>query len=78
MTRVAVACLAIVAAMQPMTYRHTDLSAERRADDLLSRMSLDEKIGQMTQADSGALRAGDVARLRLGSVLSGGSSKPPM
>ena len=60
-----------------MTYRHTDLSAERRADDLLSRMSLDEKIGQMTQADSGALRAGDVARLRLGSVLSGGSSEAP-
>ncbi len=77
MTRVAVAFLAILAAMQPMTYRNTELSAERRADDLLSRMTLDEKIGQMTQADSGALRAGDVARLRLGSVLSGGSSEAP-
>ena len=77
MIRIAVALLTIVAALQPMTYRHTELSAERRADDLLSRMTLDEKIGQMTQADSGALRAGDVARLRLGSVLSGGSSEAP-
>jgi beta-glucosidase len=77
MTRVAVAFLVIVVALQPMTYRNTELSAERRADDLLSRMTLDEKIGQMTQADSGALRAGDVARLRLGSVLSGGSSEAP-
>ena len=77
MMRVAAAFLAIVALLQPMTYRNTELSAERRADDLLSRMTLDEKIGQMTQADSGALRAGDVARLRLGSVLSGGSSEAP-
>ena len=77
MTRVAVALLAVVAALHPMAYRNTELSAQQRADDLLSRMTLDEKIGQMTQADSGALRAGDVARLRLGSVLSGGSSEAP-
>jgi len=52
--------------------------AERRADELLARMTLDEKIGQMTQADSGSLKdPADVARLFLGSVLSGGDSEPP-
>jgi beta-glucosidase len=51
---------------------------ERRAADLLARMTLDEKIGQMTQADSGSLKdPADVARLLLGSVLSGGDSEPP-
>ena len=51
---------------------------ERRANDLLARMTLDEKIGQMTQADSGSLKdPADVARLLLGSVLSGGDSEPP-
>jgi beta-glucosidase len=53
----------------------------RRVKDLLSRMTLEEKIGQMTQAERGALSAplGDatmVATLRLGSVLSGGGSTP--
>ncbi len=41
-------------------------------------MTLDEKIGQMTQADRGYLRdEGDIARYFLGSVLSGGGSSPP-
>ena len=45
---------------------------------LLERMTLAEKIGQMTQADLGYL--GDlspIAELHLGSVLSGGNSDPP-
>jgi beta-glucosidase len=51
---------------------------EKRATDLLARMTLDEKIGQMTQADSGSLKdPADVATLLLGSVLSGGDSEPP-
>ena len=51
---------------------------EKRAADLLARMTLDEKIGQMTQADSGSLKdPADVAKLLLGSVLSGGDSEPP-
>lgn len=45
---------------------------------LLARMTLDEKIGQMTQVDSAALKdKGDVQRYCLGSVLSGGDSDPP-
>jgi beta-glucosidase len=41
-------------------------------------MTLDEKIGQMTQADRGALRSeSDIRGYFLGSVLSGGGSSPP-
>lgn len=47
------------------------------ADALLARMTLDEKIGQMTQVDSAALKdRADVQKYFLGSVLSGGSSDP--
>jgi len=51
---------------------------DRRVDDLLSRMTLADKLGQMTQADRKFV-APDPARitdLRLGSVLSGGGSAP--
>jgi beta-glucosidase len=44
---------------------------------LLAKMTLDEKIGQMVQADSLALAdPGDVAKYFMGSVLSGGNSDP--
>ena len=44
---------------------------------LLSRMSLEEKIGQMIQANSASLKdQSDVEKLFLGSILSGGSSDP--
>lgn len=52
--------------------------ASQRAQALLGQMTLEEKIGQMTQADSEALkgRNGDVQKYFLGSVLSGGGSDP--
>lgn len=43
---------------------------------LLSSMTLDEKIGQMTQPEKNSVKAGDIARLSLGSVLSGGGGNP--
>jgi len=44
---------------------------------LLSRMTLEEKVGQMIQANSASLKdASDVENYFLGSVLSGGSSDP--
>lgn len=62
----------------PAPYLDRTVPAERRADDLIGRMTLDEKIGQMTQADSGSLRtSAPVRELFLGSVLSGGDSEPP-
>lgn len=46
-------------------------------EELLSRMTLDEKIGQMTQADRGALTSEqDIKNYFLGSLLSGGGSAP--
>ena len=53
-----------------------DGSPDDQAKALLAQMSLDEKIGQMVQVDSGALSASDVSKYFLGSVLSGGSSDP--
>ncbi len=51
---------------------------EKRVDALLSQMTLDEKIGQMVQADSSALtNKSDIQTYFLGSVLSGGDSDPP-
>ncbi|HEY2760035.1 MAG TPA: glycoside hydrolase family 3 N-terminal domain-containing protein, partial [Pirellulales bacterium] len=52
---------------------------DAKVDSLLKQMTLDEKIGQMTQVDSEALvkHKDDVAKYFLGSVLSGGGSDPP-
>jgi len=54
------------------------LTPERQqfVEDLLARMTLDEKIGQMTQPEKNSVKPGDVARLGLGSVLSGGGGNP--
>ena len=47
------------------------------ADRLLGQMTLDEKIGQMVQVDSSALKnRADVQTYFIGSVLSGGDSDP--
>lgn len=43
---------------------------------LLAEMTLPEKIGQITQIEKNSLQPGDVARLHLGSVLSGGGGTP--
>jgi len=48
-----------------------------RVESLLAQMTLDEKIGQMVQVDSMALKdKADVQKFFLGSVLSGGNSDP--
>jgi len=45
--------------------------------ELVGRMTLEEKVGQMTQPELGALAGpGDIRSLFLGSVLSGGNSDP--
>jgi beta-glucosidase len=55
-----------------------DPAVEAKVAALLAKMTLDEKIGQMVQADLAALKGhrDDIARLALGSVLSGGGSDP--
>lgn len=79
MCALAVALLpgAATAATTPL-YRDARQPVEKRVTDLLGRMSLADKIGQMTQAERGAVATDPslVTRWRLGSVLSGGGSVP--
>ena len=52
-------------------------SFDPQVKPLVAQMTLDEKIGQMTQPDSSSLQdPSDVEKLFLGSVLSGGDSDP--
>ena len=61
-----------------MPYQNPNLSISQRVEDLIGRMTLAEKIGQMTQLEKGALGAGDenIVKYFLGSVLSGGGGGP--
>jgi beta-glucosidase len=60
-----------------MTFQLSAANPDAEAEKLLSQMTLDEKIGQMTQADILALKdKADVQKYFLGSILSGGSSDP--
>ncbi|WCL53483.1 glycoside hydrolase family 3 protein [Gimibacter soli] len=49
---------------------------ESRIEEILARMTLAEKVGQVIQADSDSVSPEDVRRYNLGSVLSGGNSAP--
>ncbi|MBT8335786.1 MAG: glycoside hydrolase family 3 protein, partial [Gemmatimonadetes bacterium] len=49
---------------------------DARANELIARMSLDEKLGQMTQPERMHISPEDVRRHHIGSVLSGGGSWP--
>ncbi|MCP2360308.1 beta-glucosidase [Nonomuraea thailandensis] len=64
------------AAVAAFPYQDPTLPVATRVTDLMSRMSLDEKLGQMTQAERGSVSEADVTTYRLGSVLSGGGSAP--
>jgi beta-glucosidase len=57
-------------------YLDTSAPIEDRVDDLLSRMTLEEKVGQMTQVEKNSLQERDVTEYFLGSVLSGGGGYP--
>ena len=54
------------------------LKPQTRARMLLAQMTLEEKVGQMTQAERGAVTADPslITTWRLGSLLSGGGSVP--
>ncbi len=49
---------------------------ERRIADLLAKMTVEEKVGQVIQADIGSVTPADVKKFNLGSVLNGGNSAP--
>ena len=73
-------------AAAPLTLRLAQLAAQPVQPPLsaydsvalpvLERMSLDEKLGQMAQGELGQIKDGDIERLALGSVLSGGNADP--
>jgi beta-glucosidase len=54
----------------------TDARTEAFITDLLRRMTPEEKVGQVIQADIAAIRPDDIRAYPLGSILAGGSSAP--
>ncbi|MFI2644939.1 glycoside hydrolase family 3 protein [Streptomyces sp. NPDC018610] len=60
-----------------LPYLDAKLPVKKRVADLVPRLSLAEKAGQMTQAERGAMSdPGDIGTYALGSLLSGGGSTP--
>ncbi len=58
-------------------YQNPKADVNKRTEDLLKRMTLDEKIGQMTQGERAYKNIDSLVKdLYLGSVLSGGGSVP--
>jgi beta-glucosidase len=58
-------------------YKDAKAPVADRVADLLAQMTLEEKVGQMTQIDRGFLVSkDDIAKYYLGSLLSGGGSVP--
>ena len=53
-----------------------DAATEARIDELLARMSLEEKVGQIIQTDISAIVPEDLRRYPLGSILAGGGGGP--
>lgn len=81
---VAVCAIGLAAAPQPgratgsLPYQDSRRPVAERVEDLLARMTIDEKVGQMTQPDHTYLKSqDDVATYFIGSVLSGGNSEIP-
>jgi beta-glucosidase len=59
-----------------MAYMDAAAPVEARVEDLLRRMTLAEKIGQVTQVEKNSIDPADIADLGLGSLLSGGGGNP--
>ncbi|MGZ6346730.1 MAG: glycoside hydrolase family 3 protein, partial [Anaerolineales bacterium] len=65
---------------KPVLYKDPSQPVEVRVEDLLARMTLDEKIGQMTQVENNSISPyylfapSNIVKYFIGSVLSGGNS----
>lgn len=58
-------------------YKQANQPIEARVNDLLTRMTLEEKIGQMALVDKNSLgKIEDISRYYLGGILSGAGAKP--
>ena len=49
---------------------------EKQIDEIIPKLTLEQKVGQVIQADSDSVTPEEVKKYRLGSVLSGGNSAP--
>src|SRR4051794_12811267 len=91
MTKVRAAAVAAIAALCALiasgatsqadevpAYKDASLPVQQRVDDLIERMSLEEKIGQMTQTERYQVFDNEepIKTYMLGSILSGGGSTP--
>src|SRR5258708_17959991 len=60
----------------PPLYKDASRPVADRVKDLLGRMTLDEKIGQITLVEKGSIKTEDIAPLGIGGLLSGGGGYP--
>ena len=61
---------------QKALYKDATQNIDARIEDLLSRMTLEEKIGQMTQVEKNSISPDQLAEHSIGSILSGGGGNP--
>ncbi|XP_076908714.1 uncharacterized protein LOC143565713 [Bidens hawaiensis] len=69
-------CLASLAEAEYMLYKDPKQPQNVRINDLMKRMTLEEKIGQMTQIERSVASNEVMKKYFIGSVLSGGGSVP--
>jgi beta-glucosidase len=53
-----------------------DPKIEQWVDQLIGKMSSEEKVGQLIQADIGSIKPEDLRKYKLGSILAGGNAAP--
>ncbi len=53
-----------------------DAATEAKINDLIGRMTIEEKVGQIVQADIASVTPEDARKYHLGSILNGGNSAP--
>jgi beta-glucosidase len=70
--------VAVAPAAAAAPYENPRLPVSKRVDDLLSRMTLEEKVGQMTQTERARVDVNPtpITTFGFGSILSGGGSTP--
>ncbi|KAL2456339.1 Glycosyl hydrolase family protein [Abeliophyllum distichum] len=69
-------CWTAIANAEYMIYKDHKMPINHRIKDLVNRMTLEEKIGQMTQIERSVASAEVMKKYYIGSVLSGGGSVP--
>jgi beta-glucosidase len=73
---VLVAPTVVIPMADHLPYPDPSLPVPTRVSQLMATMTLDEKLGQMTQAERASVTSADITNFALGSILSGGGSAP--